>query len=316
MLIYLIGCVLGIAFLYFGGGTLVDGSCALARRYHIRPFVIGAVVIGFGTSAPEAFVSVVAQWKGSSDIAFGNFVGSSITNMGLILGIAALLAPIAVERRSAVWEYSYLVFVSLLMAVFASGSELSRMHAWVFLGLFALFLWWSLKHGASDLNRDAARETGVQAMAPWLIAAKVAGGLIALLAGSELLVRSGVAIARQYGMSELAIGSSLIAVGTSLPELAASSIAAVKRQGGIAFGNVVGSNLFNLLLIPALALLIRPIPIGAESHRVLVPALVVLTLLAVPFLVKRNHLGRAAGVVFLAAYGVFLVFLFAFGGVR
>jgi len=308
MILNLFYFVLGLTLLYYGGDWLVNGSSAVARKFHIRPFVIGAVIVGFGTSAPEAFVSVTAQWKGSSGLSFGNIVGSSIANIGLILALVAVIRPISIDQKIVKWEYPLLAFVTFVLVALASGSVLLQWYAWVFLALFAVFLWWSISRGGADGPRVSA---GREHAAPFL-ALQIVVGIVGLIGGSELLVRSGTVIARHFGISELIIGTTLIAVGTSLPELAASCIAAAKREGGLAVGNIMGSNVFNLLFVSGLALLIRPIPVTAQSHYFLLPALVVFTALLFPILKSRRDMGRKSGFALIAAYTLFMVILIAF----
>jgi len=308
MIISLAFLLIGSALLYYGGDLLVNGSSSLARKFKIRPFVIGAVIVGFGTSAPEAFVSVIAQVKGSSGLSFGNIVGSSIANIGLILGLVAVIQPIAVDRQIVKWEYPFLFGVTVVMVSLSFGSTLLSWHAIVFLSLFVVFLVWSIWRGSTSGAEAGQSESG----SVWPLALKIVIGIVLLVGGSELLVRGGVAIARSLGISELIIGTTMIAVGTSLPELAASCVAALKKEGGLALGNIMGSNVFNLLFVSGLALLVRPIPVDVDSHRILLPGLIIFTMLLFPALKSGRHVGRVAGGVLIASYALFMVFLFAF----
>jgi len=301
--------IAGIVLLYYGGDWLVDGASDLGRKCHLRPFVIGALVIGFGTSAPEAFVSVTAQWKGASGLSLGNIVGSSIANIGLILGVVALIHPIQVEPVVIKREYPFLAVVTVILFAFCLRDTLTQNTAWVLLGLFLIFLIWSLKRGKKEEKQEEEMETA----ALWSVWLKIIFGIVALVIGSELLVRSAVVFARHFGISELIIGTTVVAVGTSLPELAAASVAAARKEGSLALGNIIGSNIFNLLFVSGLALTVRPIPIDAEAHRLLLPALLAFTVLLFPVLELGHHVIRKkAGLVLLVSYATFTVFLFAF----
>jgi len=298
---------IGIAMLYYGGEWLVEGSSTIAKKYRVPPFIIGAVIIGFGTSAPEAFVSIMAQLKGSSGLSFGNIVGSSICNLALILGVTALICPIPVEAQILKRGYPFLMVVTLIVFGLAFARELGRVQAIVCLVLFSLFLIWSVRQ-AQSAGEQSVSEDKHGGMFLWL---EIVGGIIVLIGGSELLVRSGVSMARAMGVSELVIGSSLVAVGTSLPELAAGLVAARKREHGLLLGNIVGSNLFNLLFVLGIALFIGPIPVEAQSIQLLLPGLLVFTLALYPMLRSGRLLDRKEAALLLIGYGVFVVFLFA-----
>jgi cation:H+ antiporter len=299
---------IGLFLLYYGGHFLVDGSSALAKKWNVRPFVIGTVIIGFGTSAPEAFVSVIAQLKGSSDLSLGNILGSSIANIGLVLGLAALINPIRIQDKLARWEYPFLFAVTVLLTVLALGSQFNVWHGMAFLFLFVVFIVWSFVTGIDPVK---VMPLEPQKQKSGLILFKLIGGLAALVWGAELLVRSGIYFANFFGMSELVIGTLLIAVGTSLPEMAATCIAQSKGETGLALGNIFGSNIFNLLLVSGLSLLIRPMPIDFASRGILLPTLLLVTLILFPIMKTSQLFGRRIGFAFVAGYFVFAIF-FAF----
>jgi cation:H+ antiporter len=251
----------GLTGLFLGGEFLVRGSVGIARRMAIPPLLIGLTVVGFGTSTPELLVSVEAAWRGVPDIALGNIVGSNIANILLIVGLSALVWPIRVigatlRRDTAVMMAAALV----LVPIFYLGQVGRLSGALLVAGLAGYLVWAYLKPGVAVIE-----EEGVPAPSSLLVSALwVAGGLVALMLGARFLVDGAVAIARGYGISEAFIGLSIVAVGTSLPELATSLIAALRRQSEIAIGNIVGSNIFNLLGILGVTALITPIPVASR----------------------------------------------------
>jgi len=294
--LYLLAGLLG---LFFGGEALVRGSVGIARRMAIPPLLIGLTVVGFGTSTPELLVSVDAAWRGVPDIALGNILGSNIANILLIVGLSALVWPIKVvgatlRRDTAVMMAGALILVPL----FAMG-QLERLAGLaLFAGLVAYLVWAYRQPG-----EVVADEIGVPAPASALVSSLwVIGGLVALMVGARFLVDGAVNIARGYGISEAFIGLTVVAVGTSLPELATSLIAALRRQSEIAIGNIVGSNIFNLFGILGVAALITPIPVASRFLTFDLPVLIAVSLVLTALLLMRPVVGRGVGVAMLAGY--------------
>jgi cation:H+ antiporter len=290
---------LGLAGLFAGGNWLVQGASAIALRFRVPPLVIGLTVVGFGTSTPELLVSVQAALAGASGIAIGNVLGSNIANILLILGIAALIAPVAARmdtlRRDLGW---------MTAAAFATIPAFwnGMVGRWEGLALtlgILLYIGISLRQAGTE----AAPEIE---MAPvWKSALAVAAGLVALLVGARLLIDGATDIARTFGVSEAVIGLTIVAVGTSLPELATSVVAAVRGERDIAIGNVVGSNIFNILAILGITALIAPIPVEARFLSVDVPVMLAVTLLLVAVVWGLKGVGRATGALFVLAYAVY-----------
>lgn len=298
--LYLLAGLIG---LFLGGEFLVRGSVGIARRMAIPPLLIGLTVVGFGTSTPELLVSVEAAWRGVPDIALGNIVGSNIANILLIVGLSALVWPIRVigatlRRDTAVMMAAALV----LVPIFYLGQVGRLSGALLVAGLAVYLVWAYLKPGVAVIE-----EEGVPAPSSLPVSVLwVAGGLIALMLGARFLVDGAVAIARGYGISEAFIGLSIVAVGTSLPELATSLIAALRRQSEIAIGNIIGSNIFNVLGILGVTALITPIPVASRFLSFDLPVLIAVSLVLCALLVTRPVVGRGVGVAMLAGYAAYM----------
>ncbi len=293
----------GLTGLFLGGEFLVRGSVGIARRMAIPPLLIGLTVVGFGTSTPELLVSVEAAWRGVPDIALGNVVGSNIANILLIVGVSALIWPITVmgatlRRDTAVMMAATLV----LVPVFYLGQVGRLSGAVLVAGLGGYLLWAYLRPGAA-VSEDA----GVPEPSSGLVSALwIVGGLVGLMLGARFLVEGAVAIARGYGVSEAFIGLTIVAVGTSLPELATSLIAALRRQSEIAIGNIVGSNIFNLLGILGVTALITPIPVAQRFLTFDLPVLIAISLVLAILLVARPRIGRGVGLAMLVGYAAYV----------
>lgn len=299
----------GLVVLVIAGDMLVKGAVNLALRLGIPALVVGLTIVAFGTSAPELLVSVQAVLAGVPSLALGNVVGSNIANILLVMGVPALITA-AVLGREVMRDYWLMIAASVLFIVLAWGGTFGRLQGLILLGALILVM--------GDLYlRTRRQRTPVEdpegadpAMPGWRIAVLLVLGLIGLPLGADLLVDGSVNVATALGVSEAVIGLTLVAIGTSLPELATTVAAALRREGGVAVGNVLGSNLFNLLAIIGIASLVGPIPVPeAMMQRDLWVMLGASLLLAV-FLISGRAIGRVAGVGFLAAYTLYLVSLF------
>lgn len=262
-LLPLLAIVSGLAVLVWSADKFIDGSAAVARHFSLPPLLIGVVIIGFGTSAPELAVSVLSAMEGSPGIALGNAYGSNIANIALILGLTALISPIVVQSPILRKELPVLTAVTALSILLVWDLHISRADAFVLLAVFGALLFWSiregLKQGKDALSDETEAELEAQPMSIrsawlWLVL-----GLILLVASSRLLVWGAVTIAQGLGISELVIGLTVVAVGTSLPELASCIAAARKNEHDLAIGNILGSNLFNSLAVVGLAGAIHPL---------------------------------------------------------
>ncbi|WYK04642.1 calcium/sodium antiporter [Cereibacter sphaeroides f. sp. denitrificans] len=298
--------VAGLLGLFFGGEFLVRGAANVARSYRISPMVIGLTIVGFGTSTPELLVSLNAALDGASSIAVGNVLGSNIANILLILGLTALIYPVAVDGRRVWKDLAFMVGAAVLLWIMLLGDGLSRIEAGVLVAALVGFLVLSFLSG-----RTEEEETDPEALTPvWKSALITLGGLVVLMVGARLLVDSSTQIARSFGISEAVIGLTIVAVGTSLPELATSVIAAWRRHSEIAVGNVIGSNIFNVLGILGITGLVLPIEgLDPRFLREDMPWVLGSSLLLVLLAFALKGVPRWAGVLLLAAYGGYVALM-------
>lgn len=294
--------IAGFVGLFLGGDALVRGAVGLARRLGIPPLVIGLTIVGFGTSTPELLVSVDAAMRGVPDIAIGNVVGSNIGNILLIAGLSALIYPIRIAGDTLRRDTAVMMAATLaLVPLFWVGS-MGRLSGGVLVAALATYLYIAFRQGGNDHE-----DTGTTAIPPaWASVLWLVGGIVVLMFGAQALVEGAVNIARSFGVSEAFIGLSVVAVGTSLPELATSVIAAIKRQSEIAIGNIVGSNIFNILGILGLTAVIAPIPVADRFIGFDLPVMLAASLVLTAFLVLRPVIGRVSGGLMLAAYASYL----------
>lgn len=308
--------ILGLAALYAGADWLVAGAARLARRFGTTPLVIGLTVVAFGSSAPELLVGVVASIGGQSDVVLGNVVGSNILNVALILGVAALVRPLTVGMRLLSREIPLMVAFSVLLVAMTLDGEVSRGDGVLLLVAFVAFIWFVLRAAGGETPEIAAeylqyetKRRGVPVGSPWKDGGLVLAGMVGLTLGAQLLVMSSVFFAQLLGVSEVVIGITVVAIGTSLPELATCVVAALRSESDIALGNAVGSNIFNLLSILGVSSLIRPIPVDRALLAFEMPAMVIFAVLLVPLAWRGRILGRGSGIVLLASYVVFTAVL-------
>lgn len=318
--LFLIG---GLFLLVAGGELLVRGAVQLASRLGVSPLVIGLTLVGFGTSTPELVTSVQAALKDSPGIAYGNIVGSNIANILLILGISALLAPIAVGSSALKRDSAVMIMVVLAFAGVSAVAPMGRLVGSVFLIGLAAFIYLAFRQERTAASRGAVYDKGLatQAVDPGLspVAAPSSstalslvtalGGLTLVVGGGYLLVDGAIALARTFGVSETLIGLTVIAVGTSLPELVTSVVAALRRQTDIAFGNIVGSNIYNVLGIGGATALLAPSPMPVEIVRFDNPVMVAACLLAVAMAWTGRRITRAEGGVLFALYVAYVAWL-------
>ena len=299
----------GLALLVVGGDFLVRGAVALALRLGIAPVIVGLTVLAFGTSAPELIVSVAAALGGQPGIALGNVVGSNIANVLLILGATAVIAPVlssdAELKRSWLWA----VGAELLLIALCFAGPLMWWHGAILLAALAVLLSGQLRRARQ--GKGDAPELEVGAADPRKIALWLAIGLVALPIGAKILVAGASDIARSFGISEAVIGLTLVAIGTSLPELAASLASALRGRADMALGNVIGSNIFNILAIMGITAFFGPLPVPAEMLRVDLWFMLATTLLVGPFLIRHIAIGRLTGAALLAVYAAYTLWLLA-----
>ena len=305
--------LIGFILLFFGGDWLVNGGVALARRFRISPLVIGMTIVAFGTSAPELLVSTISAIKGSAGIAMGNVVGSNIANIGLILGLTALICPIETDNGLVIRHGSVMIAASLLLLVFALNSGISRIEGLTLFACLILFTTLSIRKGRTQPQEA---DTDGQEGKPMTILAAV--GLIilscAMLAfGADTLVDGATTLASAMGVSDKVIGLTIVALGTSLPELAASVAAAVKKQMDISIGNIIGSNIFNILCVLGVSASIKPISLEFSDYMsdfIWMLGFSAFIIIFTTMRKKKGRLGRTAGILFLLAYAFYAWQLF------
>jgi cation:H+ antiporter len=308
----------GLVLLFVGGEGLVRGSVTIAERLGISKLLIGLVIVGFGTSTPELLVSVNAAIDGAPEIALGNVVGSNIANVLLVIGVAAILAPITAWERTAVRETLVATLVSIAAFVLVQGDIISRTEGVAMLVVLACYLVISYRLERNDrasktFTQEADAHEGVSIGRPWLALLLALCGIVALVLGADLLVKGAVNIARGFGVSDAVIGLSLVAIGTSLPELATAVVAAFKRQSDVVLGNVIGSNIFNILAILGITVVIQPIEVTARFREIDTPVMLGAALLLLALLFIAKSIGRVWGLVMLTAYTGYMVVLFSGG---
>ena len=304
--------ILALAGIVFGADTLVAGSVAVARRYKVSDFVIGAAIVGIGTSMPEFTVSFLGALQGNAEVAIGNVVGSNIFNILGILGITAIFFPIVVTKENIRFEIPVCIAVSVLLTalVFLSGSPtISRADGIILLLVFAGFMWYSFYRDRKINHvQQSSEQTAEKPSTPlWLSILKIIGGLGVLIVSCDIFVDDAVKIARQLGLDDAFISITLIACGTSLPELAASIAAAVKKNTQLALGNIVGSNIFNICLILGLSAQVTPLSSSAITpvdYVVMIGAAVLPLLLGL-----KGKIGRLGGVLMLGSFVAYTWYL-------
>lgn len=320
MLYPMLAIVVGLVILVWSADRFVDGAACTAKHFCIPPLLIGIVIIGFGTSAPELVVSAFASLEGNPGIALGNAYGSNITNIALILGITALVAPIAVDSQVLRHTLPLLTLVSFIAAFLLVDDFLSRFDAIILLLVFSALMGWTIYQGmrdqrniipdtlAQEIELDLANPMPLRFAVIWLVI-----GLVLLIASSRLLVWGAVEVAQSLGVSDLIIGLTIIAIGTSLPELASSVIAARKGEHDMVVGNILGSNIFNTLAVVGIAGVIHPLEVG---HEVLTRDVAVMLALTISLFVigygrrgKHGLITRGKGVFLLGCYVMYTLWL-------
>lgn len=312
MIIQLLILVAGLLLILFGANFLVDGSSSVARRSGISEFVIGLTIVGIGTSTPEMVVSFLAAAKGNADMAVGNIVGSNIFNTFLILGVTAIISPLIITRSNLKRDIPMNIISSLLLVllgmnqlIFGMGDNtLSRIDGGILLALFAFYMYISFRHNVPD-EEGEARQMSVGMSVLFIV-----GGLAALIAGGRLFVNSASELARIFGVSDAFIAITVMAGGTSLPELATCIVAAAKGRGQLALGNILGSNISNILLILGGSALISPLAIkGITPYDFGVMLLGSILILASAYLFSKRKLDRVEGVIFLLCEAGYMAYL-------
>lgn len=314
---------IGLALLLVAANYLVDSSVAIAQRAKISNFIIGLTIVGIGTSAPELFVSISSALKGSGDIAMGNVLGSNIVNILLIMGVTAIIAPFPIERLQRRRDIPFVILASLFVMLIANDTivpgittdSLTRLDGIVLLVLFIGYMCWVIVQKGKDPKKaleeaDEEASSSLTGKNPWLLWGIAAVSLVALIYGGNLFLDSSKNLARAWGMSEAVIAITIVAVGTSLPELVTAVIAASKGNPQLALGNVIGSNLFNLMLILGTSSVVKPltfVDINMWDYVVMLASAFMLYLVIYTF--KKNKFDRIEGIIFFGVYVAYMIFL-------
>lgn len=302
----LIILLVGVIFLVLGANYLVDGASVIAKRFNIPNIVIGLTIVAFGTSAPELVVNVISALNGKSAITLGNVIGSNVINILVILGITAIIYPLTVSRNTVKFEIPIAVFASALTYLLSKNGILSKLDGVILLGFFILFLMYNTY--LTVINREESELEVKNYSLPIAIGVTILG-FILLVFGGKFIVDSAVNLARNFGISERVISITVVSLGTSLPELATSVVAALKKNTDIAIGNVVGSNIFNTFFILGISAVITPINVPSSAFIDLILNMVASVLL-LAFVLRNYRLNRIHGLLFLTIYSTYLYSLF------
>jgi len=316
MYLEFLGVLAGLTLLIIGADRFVIGAANIARNMGVSPLIIGVSIVGIATSAPEILVSSAAALDGKTEIAIGNAVGSNIANIAMVLGVTAIIKPLAVSSQTLKQEY-LLMFLSAVIAVLVLvDQDLSRLDSLILLASLGFALYWIVQLARRSLYTDPIvgefeKELATPVPLPRSVIYLIAG-LVILLLGAELLVNSSVEIAQYFGISDLVIGLTIIAIGTSLPELAASLMSVIKDEADIAVGNILGSNMFNMLAVIGVPGMLEPTQFGNEVLYRDLPVMFGLTLLMglLAFTNKEGHVGRLSGLFLLACFITYQSILF------
>ncbi|MCR5194543.1 MAG: calcium/sodium antiporter [Alphaproteobacteria bacterium] len=299
--------IVGFVLLVKGADVFVDGAVNIAHRFGIPTIIIGTTIVAIGTSAPEAAISIAAAIKNADGVSIGNVIGSNITNILLILGITAAIAALPIHKNTKKYEIPFVGFITLLLCLFGFYfGEISRPVAGILFGLFIAFMTYMIV----SARNGTPEQVEVKSMSVTKTILMLVIGIAALILGSNLTVDSAVDISHHFGVSDRVIGLTLIALGTSLPELVVCIAAALKKQYDLAVGNIVGSNIFNILFVLGLAGLVRPIPFQPAFITDAAIALFAVTLLMI-FAYRNSKLSRIGGLVFLGLYIAYTLYLVA-----
>lgn len=307
-----IGLLVGLFLLVYGGNILVDGSVVLAKRLGVSSLLIGLILVGFGTSTPELMASFISVFKESNGIAVGNIIGSNIANILLVLGTTSFIHPILIDKKAFKRDGLFLVVATLFLMFGVFKGFIGHLLGCIFVGtllVYVCYSYYSDKKNYQVLDEMRNKSIRDPLVKTWISFIKIFGGISLTLLGAKLLVENAVELARLWNVSETVIGLTVVAVGTSLPELITSVIASIKKENGIAFGNVVGSNIYNALFILGTVAVILPIRIPQGMfYDTVVMIIATIVLCAITFL--KGQFSRIIGATFLMGYAGYVWYLF------
>ena len=293
--------------LFYGADFIVKGGSQLASRFGLSPIVIGLTVVAFGTSLPELVVSIVAAIEGSSPIAIGNVVGSNIANVGLVLGLSSLIFPLTINLIQIKRDLILYIFVCAIFSLFCMNGTITREEGLILFLSVIMYTWYSFYNPTISDNKNVIDENPSKL---WMLYLFIFSGIALLSFGANLFIKGAIDIARYFGISEIVIGMSIVALGTSLPELATSVIASFRKEHGISIGNIIGSNLFNLLSVIGIVSLLSPIESPKEILFFEIPYMIIYGLILFPIAWMKQPIHRFTSISLLLGYVLFIYQLF------
>lgn len=306
--------IVGFFFMIWGASLLVDGAVSLAVRAGISNLVIGMTLVAFGTSAPELAASMNASISGFGDISCGNIIGSNIANLGLVMGISALLMPIDIKRSTILWEVPFVITLSVIFWLMEINLEFSRIDGVILVILFLVFVVYCVLTAKTDVDLDLVEAEDIQKHRLTVKKALLysGAGIIFLAGGSDFLVKGATGFAVAVGISEAAVAVSIVALGTSLPELVTSAVAAAKKKGDISIGNILGSNIFNFLIVGGLTALVKPFHISERILNFDTPIMLFFTLLLFLVVTTGRKVSRIEGLMYTILYIAYIVLVYRY----
>lgn len=312
MLLYIILIIVGFALLIVGADFLVDGASGIAKKFHIPEIIIGLTIVSIGTSMPELFVSITSAIDGYSDMALGNVIGSNLCNLLLILGLSSLIKPVDFQEETRKYEIPMCLLFTIILMIFSNTSGgISRIEAVILLVLFVLFIAYTIYMGKKKSKEDSkvVEEKNKNKTIKNIIL--IILGIVGLKFGGDFVVNNAVNIAKMFNISEKVISLTILAIGTSLPELVTSVTAAIKGNSDIAIGNIIGPNIFNILLILGVSSVIKPITFNSSYNMDLSILCISMVILALfPIIPPKNKMSRVNGLIYVLMYGAYMTMLF------
>lgn len=312
MVLAIIGVIIGFVLLVKGADFFVEGSGSVAKKFNVPVFIIGMTIVAMGTSAPECAVSISASLRGINGMAISNVIGSNIFNLLVVCGVCALFQPLVIKKATLKKEFPFSVLAAVILGIMGFlGMTVGHADGIILVVIFAFFLYWMVLSAKKSMQagEDVEAEE-IKDLPVWKCLIFIGGGLVAIVIGGQIVVNCSETIARGFGLSETLIGLTICSIGTSLPELVTSVVAAKKNQAGMALGNVIGSNIFNILLVGGLASAISPI--GVNMNNIIDIVLLIIISLYIMILVwKKQLLTRAGGMSMLVIYAAYMVYICA-----
>ena len=310
MILAIIGVIIGFVLLVKGADFFVEGSGSVAKKFNVPVFIIGMTIVAMGTSAPECAVSISASLRGNNGMAISNVIGSNIFNLLVVCGVCALFQPLEIKKETLKREFPFSALVAVIIGIMGLiGMNVGHVDGIILVVLFAVFLYAMVRIAKNTRKAgEVVEEEEIKDLPLWKCLVFIGGGLVAVVIGGQVVVNCSETIARGFGLSETLIGLTICSIGTSLPELVTSVVAAKKNQAGMALGNVIGSNIFNILLVGGLASAISPITMNM-NNLIDIVILVIVSVYIMALVWKKQLLTRAGGVSMLVVYAAYMVYI-------